>query len=175
MMRQNFQPHGFQVNAASASWQIYIVEWDIYIDGDIWPPVTPKPKVLIALKNPNTGAGGNIYIKDTVKNIAASLIADGSIFGWDGTAIKPEWINQLYIRGSIMSNNTVGWKWLNRCPKWITPCNNPEYYDFEQMRKYPDGGWAASSNITESASFVIEHDPRLVQDSPLVLMRDLTR
>ncbi len=179
MMRQNFQPDGFQANTASASWQIYIVEWDIYINGDIWPPVAQKPKVLIALKK-SDGTGGNIYIHTNVKNIAASLIADGSIFGWDGAStvsptIKNEWINQLYIRGSIMSNNTIGWKWLNRCPKWITPCSNPEYYDFEHMRKYPDGWWTASSGITESASFIIEHDPRLVQDSPLVLMRDLTR
>ena len=180
-MRQNFVSHPLVINnmATDIPNQVYIVEWDIYIKTNIWPPTPQKPKVLIALKK-SDGTGGNIYISTSVTNIAASLIADGSIFGWNGAdtvspTIETEWINQLYIRGSIMSNNTIGWKWLNRCPKWITPCNNAENYDFELMRKYPDGLWMASTDITESVSFVIEHDPRLVQDSPLVLMRDLTR
>ncbi len=181
MMRQNFVSHPLVINnmATDIPNQVYIVEWDIYINADIWPPVAPKPKVLIALKNPSTGAGGNIYIKDTVKDIAASLIADGSIFGWDGTAIKPEWVNQLYIRGSIMSNNTIGWAWLSRCPRNTTTCTPTTAinYDFEKIRKLDTGaGWSTTSNAPDaSTSFIIEHDPRLVQDSPLVLMRDLTR
>lgn len=181
MMRQNFVSHPLVIDdiAIDIPNQVYIVEWDIYINTDIWPPTPQKPKVLIALKNPSTGAGGNIYIKDTVKDIAASLIADGSIFGWDGTAIKPEWVNQLYIRGSIMSNNTIGWAWLSRCPRNTTTCTPTTAinYDFEKIRKLDTGaGWSTTSNAPDaSTSFIIEHDPRLVQDSPLVLMRDLTR
>jgi hypothetical protein len=181
MMRQNFVSHPLVIDdiAIDIPNQVYIVEWDIYINTDIWPPTPQKPKVLIALKNPSTGAGGNIYIKDTVKDITASLIADGSIFGWDGTAIKPEWVNQLYIRGSIMSNNTIGWAWLSRCPRNTTTCTPTTAinYDFEKIRKLDTGaGWSTTSNAPDaSTSFIIEHDPRLVQDSPLVLMRDLTR
>ena len=186
MMRQNFVSHPLVINnmATDIPNQVYIVEWDIYINADIWPPVAPKPKVLIALKNPSTGAGGNIYIKDTVKDIAASLIADGSIFGWNGAdtvspTIETEWINQLYIRGSIMSNNTIGWAWLSRCPRNTTTCTPTTAinYDFEKIRKLDTGaGWSTTSNAPDaSTSFIIEHDPRLVQDSPLVLMRDLTR
>lgn len=178
MMRQDFvsstTPWVID-NLANTSKQIYIFEWDIVIKKDIWSK-TDKPKVFIALKK-SDGTGGNIWIDPSVKDIIASLIADGSIFSgtWPSNYQTPDPTdNQLYVYGSVMSNNTVGGKWLNRCPKSIPSCGTSGNYDFENFRWF-NGTPANKASTSETASFVIEHDPRLVRDSPLVLMRDLTR
>lgn len=135
-----------QVSASSTKIQagtmtssgILIVEGDIEIDSDIWSwdsaksmPIHP-PKVIIALKRAD-GTGGNIYIKDNVKNIAASLIADGSIFGDTAGAN-----NQLYIYGTVISNNTIGGANTGVCPRFLnlTSCTDPGYYDLENIRNH---------------------------------------
>ncbi|MFO0764255.1 MAG: hypothetical protein U0518_05405 [Candidatus Gracilibacteria bacterium] len=184
MMRQNFVNHPLIVGSLTdIPNQVYIVEGDIYINADIWPPTPQKPKVLIALKK-SDGTGGNIWINPSVKDIIASLIADGSIFSGTGPSsyhTPATTDNQLYILGSIMSNNTIGGFGLGRCPRNAIGCTeggsgNSGNYDFEKMRGFDNTDSSKkSSGTTETASFVIEHDPRLVRDSPLVLMRDLTR
>lgn len=178
MMRQDFVSSSTPWvidSTIDTSKQIYIFEWDIVINKNIWSK-TEKPKVFIALKK-SDGTGGNIWIDPSVKDIIASLIADGSIFSgtWPSSYHTPDVTdNQLYIYGSVMSNNTVGGKWLNRCPKSIPSCGTPGNYDFENFRWF-NGTSTNKASTNETASFIIEHDPRLVQDSPLVLMRDLTR
>lgn len=96
---------------------------DVYIDGDIYSN-TPSAKLgIIVLEDLATEVGGNVYIDPSVKNIQANIFADGSVFSWypanginaDG---EPIWAdeadrfnrlrNQLYIQGSIASQNTIG-------------------------------------------------------------------
>lgn len=123
--------------------RILIVEGDIEIDSDIWgwnsatSMPTHPPKVIIALKRTD-GTGGNIYIKNSVKNIAASLIADGSIFGWDGASMSQNSTHQLYIYGTVISNNTIGGTNTGVCPRFLNlaSCTNPDDYDLENIRNH---------------------------------------
>ncbi|MCA9374575.1 hypothetical protein KC725_05445 [Candidatus Peregrinibacteria bacterium] len=99
---------------------------DVFIDGDIYS-TTPSAKLgIIVLKDLSSGNGGNVYIDPGVKNIQANIFADGSVFSWRGNNAatdingdgEPVWTdeserfnllkNQLYIQGSIASQNTIG-------------------------------------------------------------------
>lgn len=110
---------------------IVSVGGDVYIDSNLYndpsslPVGASKPRLgIIALKDLNTGNGGNVYISSDVNDIQANIFADGSVFSYDGnpaninSAGEPCWasekvrhdtlINQLYIEGSIASQNTIG-------------------------------------------------------------------
>ena len=76
------------------------------------------PRALIALKDGN-GNGGNIIISENVKRIYAFVFAEGSIFSGEKTATglvdpyvsRGAWNippNQLYIKGLLISKNTIG-------------------------------------------------------------------
>jgi hypothetical protein len=106
---------------------VIAVGGDIYIDNNLYngPAASNKPRLgLIALKDLNTGKGGNVYIAPGVNDIQANIFTDGSVFSYDGNPSninsdgEPCWsgeksrhdtlINQLYIEGSIASQNTIG-------------------------------------------------------------------
>lgn len=140
LMRSHIQTTTTTIPAGTmAGSGILIVEGDIEIGSDIWSwdSVTSMPnhppKIIIALKRAN-GTGGNIYIKNDVRNIAASLIADGSIFG-DTAGAKD---SQLYIYGTIISNNTIGGAKTGVCPRFLNlaSCTDPGYYDLESIRNH---------------------------------------
>ncbi len=57
---------------------IIVVGGDVYIAGDIPPDTTGRPQAIIAVRE--NGKGGNIYIGAKVKQIYASLVAEGSLF-----------------------------------------------------------------------------------------------
>ncbi|MCC7197815.1 hypothetical protein IT413_06530 [Candidatus Peregrinibacteria bacterium] len=106
---------------------IISVGGDIYIDDNLYngAAVSSKPRLgIIALKDFDTGKGGNVYIHPDVTDIQANIFTDGSVYSYDGnssninSAGEPCWasektrhdtlINQLYIEGSIASQNTIG-------------------------------------------------------------------
>lgn len=68
---------------------------------------------IIALSK--NGVGGNIYIDPSVTDIHAILYADRSVLSYDGVkefdgsnSSASELANQLYIHGSVFSENTIG-------------------------------------------------------------------
>ena len=71
---------------------------DVYIDGNI--QLQGKSLAIIALKNPKTGSGGIIHIAPSVTDIHATLVAEQNI---ESTGSY-----QLYVHGSLISNNTLG-------------------------------------------------------------------
>lgn len=106
---------------------VIAVGGDVYINSNLYngAAAVNKPRLgIIALKDLNTGVGGNVYIAPGVNDIQANIFADGSVFSYDGNASninsagEPCWagekqrhdtlINQLYIEGSIASQNTIG-------------------------------------------------------------------
>lgn len=103
---------------ATNTTQSLIVEGaNVTIDADILTGTTiKKPRAIIVLAK--EGKGGNIYIKGNVKNIYATLIAEGSIYSglpppgalYNDTKAKVANLpaNQLYIFGSLLSHNTIG-------------------------------------------------------------------
>ena len=142
--------------------------WDIYISGNI-----RGNGVLGIIALEENGVGGNIYINPGVTDIHASMYADKSLLNYDGSTTdisESQRKNQLYILGSIFSENTL-WGMLFtpvQCPFYITSCtsSNAWKYDFNVLRtyhltqeqdaswtvidEYPADGWLSSYVGTSS-------------------------
>jgi hypothetical protein len=168
---------------------ITIVGSDLYIDGDIPDNISlKKARVIIVLKDEQTGIGGNIYIGWSVKNIYTSLIAEWSLYSgkWPGQLyngtkddITNLPTNQLYIFGTVVSRNTIGWSttltaWA--CPLTLTiSCtrNTAIPYDLNYFRTFdPIADLTASPSRRSDKSgydesVIIEHDSRIISDPPL--------
>lgn len=104
---------------------------------------------IIVLKD-DTGVGGNIYITKDVKNIAAVLYADKSIISGNGTSYYSDAqtaTGQLFIEGSIISDNTIGGASMTplKCPYNVTGCNDivAKRYDLNFFRFYDGTGTPA--------------------------------
>lgn len=110
--------------------RVYIAEGgDIVIHTGIL--MQDHPLAIIALKDPVTNSGGNIRIATGVTDIHATLIAEGAVIG-SGS-------RQLYIHGTIISNNSIGGsrKVPRECPYFDNnPCNayRSKKYDLEYLR-----------------------------------------
>jgi hypothetical protein len=161
---------------------------DIYIDTNVVasPFVANLPRALISLKN-DAWQWWNIYIKGSVKNIEASLVADGTI--WSGEefltgALSPYVVSkksvfldlprtQLYVKWLLASYNTIWWAgkdgWAS-CPVFTRNWENCTYdtaipYDWNYFRAY-DSSVAANraypNTSKDQFSVVMEPDPRLV-------------
>ncbi|MDP4007611.1 MAG: DUF4215 domain-containing protein [Candidatus Peregrinibacteria bacterium] len=100
---------------------------DVYINDDIFNlPLDPNDLEsedarleIIALKD-KYGRGGNVFIGPNVVYLSANIVADGSLFPYDGNSRNgsvPDFEvlestglldNQLTFEGSLTSNNTIG-------------------------------------------------------------------
>ncbi len=168
-----------------------IVVWaDIYIDtGAIIPSYITEPRAIIALKNEN-GQWGDIYINGTARKIESTMVSEGTIWSWDEVVawqLSP-YIStkssiftniprtQLYIRGSIVSYNTIWWSsksWWAACPSLVSLSESCTYdtalkYDWNYFRSY-DGNAsnrAYPNNSKDAYSVIMEYDPRVAQNPP---------
>ncbi len=91
---------------------------DVYISGNVYGG---KLGIIAFSQN---GRGGNVYIDPGVTDLYVNIFADGTVFSDSGNntggpnGVTPVWgsasaradslINQLYIKGSIVSRNTIG-------------------------------------------------------------------
>lgn len=159
---------------------IIIVYWkDLIIGGNI-EKESWKLKVIIALKDKDNN-WWNIYIKDNVTNINSIIVTDRSIISWDKNIFYTDNSslnkNQLYIKWSVISHNTIWWasdiEWF-KCPFYIT--NSCDYtkskrYDLNLFRNYINEGvrWIKSDWIDSQYPFIIEYDPEIVNNPPKIL------
>jgi hypothetical protein len=112
---------GTRMNANNLR-SIIVEGGDIYIDSTVPPDSdVQSPRTFIAIKDAN-GKGGNIFIGKSVKNIYASLVAEGSIFSGEGrpdanasnkyndtlAEVNALPAIQLFINGTVISRNTIG-------------------------------------------------------------------
>lgn len=116
-------------------WNVFI-RWNITGNGTLG---------IIALQNGTNG--GNIYIHPGVTDIHAVIYSDKSVISYDGstelsgTTPDATLANQLYIYGSIFSENTL-WGGVGptyTCPYYIsTWCTNDvaKKYDLNFIRRY---------------------------------------
>ena len=140
---------------------IVTIGGNIYIDANLYNSgVNPKPKLgLIALRDyseNNQGGKGHIYIKNDVNAIQANMFADGSVFRYkSGDSMRPdgrpEYTNegdyeamakthQLYIEGSVASQNTVGGTnqkpWIDGLGKETDDLVKAQQYDLNYLSEY---------------------------------------
>ena len=168
-----------------------IIEWaDLLIDECIGLPTSPSdikwPKAIIVLTDKD-GNGGNIIIKWNVTKIYSTLIAEKSILSGVNQSIlynetKENVLSalppyQLYIKGSVVSYNTIWWSSNNasdfRCPYFeTTNCNGTTSlkYDFNYFRNFQSGSTSVSTERAISwydiYSMIIEFDPKALSDPP---------
>ncbi len=130
-----------------------IVEGNVYITGNIRDTDDDGMLGIIALSK--NGVGGNIYIDPSVTDIHAILYADRSVLSYDGVkefdgsnSSASELANQLYIHGSVFSENTIGWsrKTPIVCPYFVNvTCTQQlaQKYDLNYLRRYfiYDSNW----------------------------------
>ncbi len=166
---------------------------DLYINGDITRDLfVDKPRTIIVLKDAYWN-GGNIYLHGSVKQIISSIIADGSIYSGfptsaQGTLPTTSFLyngtkeqitnlpaNQLYVYGSIITRNTIGWAWETNssngtCPFTESNCNRDTAikYDFNHFRSYDKSPErrAYKDNSLDNYSMIIDYDPRTLADPP---------
>ncbi|MBT4936643.1 hypothetical protein HON22_01885 [Candidatus Peregrinibacteria bacterium] len=137
---------------------------NIIIKSNIIHGGTKKPTIaFIALRNEQTGTGGEIHIENEtasggdLTDLVGSLIAERGIVGLYGTSTdlstedRTNLDNQLYIEGSVMSKNTLGGGDSPlTCPSFVkkVDCSieKAQKYDLNYIRRYVDGEGAASSN-----------------------------
>jgi hypothetical protein len=154
---------------------LIIIGWDLMIDKDILEPLIKKnSKWIIVIKN-EAGDGGNIYISDSVKNIESSIFTEWSVFSgeskdtiYNNSAAKLTSLpsKQLYIKGSLISRNTILGGLSNICPYNIADCN-PYQYDLDSFRNFDKttANRAYPDNSLDAYSLIIERDPR-ISDTP---------
>lgn len=166
---------------------------DVYIKGNVYGGKLG----IIALKD--DGDGGNVYISPDVTDLYANIFADGSIFSYSDTTSSgvPTWsssdtrsetlLSQLYIKGSIVSRNTIGGVSAGATSPYnlgdgttTTTISVAKEYDFNKLREfrlcYP---LDASGNVDETGtpSDCDEGESRSVEytgtsDAPLIVEYD---
>ena len=168
------------IDGAFSNIDSIIVEWgDIEIVDDIARDTTRPPKSIIAIQN-SSGSGGNIFIKDSVKNIYSTLIAEWSVYsGEDPTKLYNDTRakianlpkNQLYIYGNLFSRNTIGWALRDTpsCPYTEIDCTYDIAirYDINYFRSYDKTAIRKSDPTGYDAySMIIERDPQAIINPP---------
>lgn len=100
------------------------------------------------------GTKSQVYIDEKITNWAWLLYTDWSVQSvssgttnniYNSSNINEHWLNQLYWKGSFLSQNTIGWSltWATtKCPYWTSEYNNcnstliARKYDLLFMRRY---------------------------------------
>lgn len=148
---------------------------DIIIANNIWKTAGTL-KTIIALKKDNVW--WNIWIKKNVQFIWAVLVTDRSIISGDGinyysdTTTAP---NQLFIKGSLLSYNTVGWASSGspKCPFYITETCTEQIakrYDLNHLRSFVNGlPWNDSIN---GSTYWVNMSKSWYADAPVIVEYD---
>ncbi len=186
------------LSAWSVSWNksIIIEWWNLYINWNITTTWTNSVLWIAVLKDENWN-WWNIYINPNVSYIRAIMYADKSLISYDWT--NELWgdtsftllKNQLYIYGSVFSENTIGWSraFPIKCPYYVSNCSSIEEaqkYDLNYLRRYylkdtnsdwigdTSAWWWISYFSSESPNYkypiVIEYNP-LIQSQPPVIFK----
>ncbi len=125
---------------------LLVVGGNIYVKNDIYYNDTTTDLLSLVAVKDEAWNGGNIYIDPAITNISATLFTSkwvlsyrdgiGEIWGNEATAgiLK----NQLYIYGSVVSLNTIGWSGNDSCPYFVTSCDTSESqkYDLNYLRRF---------------------------------------
>ena len=175
-------------NSSFSTWidTIIVNGWNVIITNDILK-VSWKPKIIIALKK-SDGTWWNIWIKNTVQFVAATLITDRSLLSWDWSnyySDNSSAKNQLFIKWSILSYNTIGWasSATPKCPFYInTTCDlqTAKRYDLNHFRWFVNWvntsiNWSSywidmTKNWYANAPMIVEYDSEIQTKTPSILL-----
>ncbi len=168
--------------------QVIVVEGGNFsIDNNILEDSFSKPRIVYVLKD-SLGRGWNVYIGPTVTKIYTSIVAEGSIYsGAPGNLLNDTQAKitslpdrQLYIKGSLISRNTIGGSAFvtsASCPYNVALCDRTTAikYDFNYFRAFrPGSGDPAfitprvfdDGDSSDNYSLIIDYDQRMLKDPP---------
>jgi len=190
---------------------IVVVWGDVYVTGNIINSTAVDTLWIISLKD-SAWNGGSIYVNNDVTDLHSVLYAEkvlmtaiGDIDGnrsiddsnssievLNSSTTSSQLNNQLYIYGSVFSENTIGWSRANpiECPFYINCADSIEAqkYDLNYVRRYIQidhdndpltplinaNGWATAqwtlSTTNQGFPLVIEYNSA-VQSSPPPLFK----
>lgn len=127
---------------------LIIVGANLYIKSNMYYQNKDAILGVVLLKDKN-GNGGNLYIDSSITNIVGSYVMDGSVQSHDGTSVLgisniSALKNQLYIYGSIVSENTIGGSRMStpQCPSLLSippascTLGVAQTYDLNFLRRY---------------------------------------
>ncbi len=163
---------------------IIIKWWDLVIKTDI-SKTNWKMKWIIVLKD--WDIWWNVWIYNDVQNINAIIYADKNIISWNWNSYytdNKESIDQLYIKWTLISNNTIWWASMipKKCPfNIIETCTDAiaKRFDLNYFRFYikntatsPDTNWQWNPAVNmpswwEDFPFVLEYDWDLIGNPPI--------
>lgn len=138
-----------EFNLSEIRWvRTIVLRWvNLYLRQDMYYP--DKKSILgVYIEKWDTWQGGNLYIDPSITNIVGTYVLDGAVSSYefgallDGNTSVNRLKNQLYIYGSIMSENTLGWSRMNpvQCPTLlnIASCtlSIAQTYDLNYLRRY---------------------------------------
>jgi hypothetical protein len=170
---------------------LIIIGGDLIIDTDLKSTDTIHPKGIIVMKD-ESGKGGNVVVQENVKKIQASIFAEGTLYSgntatdlYNDTTEKILNLssNQLYIQGSLISRNTIGWATQDSalCVYGESSCTFSQAvrYDLNYFRVTPASRSPVAPDTTSTTraygddttnldtySIIIERDPRISTDPP---------
>ena len=172
---------------------IIIVEWaDLIINWDLLRTDPKKLNSIVVISK--WWVGWNIWITKNSNFISAIIYADKNIISWDWTNYyvnDSDKLNQLFLKWSIMSLNTIGWASYSplKCPSNISSNCTEELanrYDLNHFRHFIEWiwwQWTAFVSWTywtdkidmskpeyKGASMIIEYEP-LIQNNPPFVFR----
>ncbi|PIS03563.1 hypothetical protein COT83_05360 [Candidatus Peregrinibacteria bacterium CG10_big_fil_rev_8_21_14_0_10_44_7] len=96
--------------SSSTAKTILVVGADVYIAGNIERSSEDGGVGIIVLEDED-GNGGNLYVGSSVTDLHANIFLDGSVMRANSSGTpytQSQLTNQLYILGSIISQNTIG-------------------------------------------------------------------
>lgn len=187
------------LNSLTFDWNktILVEWWNLYINWNINISWTKSLLSIVVLKDTNWN-WWNIYINPNVTYVKAVMYADKSLISYDWTN-ELDWNtsfsvlkNQLYIYGSVFSENTVWWSRANpiECPYYVPSCPTQEYaqkFDLNYLRRYylkdtnydwiwdtPVWWWISyfpNTSLNYRYPVVIEYNP-LIQSNPPLIFRE---
>ena len=134
---------------------IIIKWWNAYIKSNLVYDNTSEDMLWIIVLTDELWNGWNIYIDPEVTQISWTMYADKAMISYDLTYDNGDWHpitqheidwgiattllkNQLYIYGTLFSENSV-WGWIvPRCPYYVWVCNTniAKKYDLNYLRRY---------------------------------------
>lgn len=167
-------------------------EW-INMSGSEWG----NPAFALIVLKDDAWNWGNIFITDKVRWIHAFIYAEWSVFSWKKESSGEKYYithnpssvpwtfslpqKQLYIRGSVISKNTIGGTQQQGgriCPVFVQDCTltKSKQYDWNYFRLY-DHNKPEQSSIPQQkksvfpenvkkATIIIEYDPTILTDPP---------
>lgn len=126
---------------------IVILWWNAYINWNITS--SDKKSILSIISIENKWRWWNVYVNNKVTEIYSVIYADKSLLSTNNWVVilspKNNWTydllkNQLYIYGSLFSNNTVWWSTSVNpiCPYFIDNCtiDEAQKYDLYNFRRW---------------------------------------